>query len=311
MRRGRRRLSCRAVHGKDGVRRGCADNSSVTRRPPRAGPRAPGPASAVRQCRRSPTRCSRGAGPRGAPTRGHGREAAATNALSRRGRASAARACRPYGSRRTANSLPSATTTRAAGVTTNGATLNDTVNPNGVPTSYHFVYGKSTAYGSTTPSQSARSGTSSQSVSNAVSGPAPGTTYHFQLVATNALGRTTEAGDVAFTTSSPTPHPPAPRLPLPIAGVSVNVVPLAAGGVRPAAGRRETSPRRRRARPDPVADRRNGWPRRDRGGSVRPQPHDLGQPRADLLRASALTRPAAARPVIWRTGRIALRPKLA
>ena len=107
---------------------------------------------------------------------------------------------------------PLATTQPATSVTSTGAILNGIVNPEGVETTYHFEYGKTTSYGTSVPVPSANvgSGTSSLEESKAVMSLEPETTYHFRLVATNADG-TTEGSDRTFTTlgwslqSSPDP----------------------------------------------------------------------------------------------------------
>ena len=61
-------------------------------------------------------------------------------------------------------SNPLATTLAATAITSISATLNGTVNPNGLATSYHFEYGTSTSYGYNTTTISAGSGTSNISV---------------------------------------------------------------------------------------------------------------------------------------------------
>ncbi len=98
---------------------------------------------------------------------------------------------------------PSATTDPASGVGQTAATLNGTVNPQGKQTSYHFEYGTTTGYGSSTATQSAGTGTAAQGVSAGVSGLQAGTTYHFRVVATSAAG-TTFGADRSFTTTAPT-----------------------------------------------------------------------------------------------------------
>jgi len=86
---------------------------------------------------------------------------------------------------------PVATSEPATGVATEGATLNGVVNPQGISTTYHFEYGTTTSYGSSTPeSSSIGNGTSNVTVSRAISGLSPGTTYHFRVVATNLEGAT-------------------------------------------------------------------------------------------------------------------------
>jgi hypothetical protein len=97
---------------------------------------------------------------------------------------------------------PSVTTDGASGVATPNATLNATVNPNGVETKYFFEYGTTTNYGSSTSVSSAGAGTSSVPVDAALSGLAPGTTYYFRIVASSAIGESV-GGAVAFTTQAP------------------------------------------------------------------------------------------------------------
>ena len=89
-------------------------------------------------------------------------------------------------------------------MTTTGATLNGTVNPNGASTAVHFEYGVST-YSSTTPEQTF-TGTLSQNVSADIGGLMPGTQYHFRIVGTNSNGSAT-GSDLTFTTATPTPPP--------------------------------------------------------------------------------------------------------
>jgi hypothetical protein len=88
------------------------------------------------------------------------------------------------------------------------ATLNGTIDPVGVPTSYHFAYGTTSAYGSVAPfpEQYVASDRATHAVSQAIGGLAPGTTYHYALVA-NSPGGTTTGPDETFTT---------PPVPLPV-----------------------------------------------------------------------------------------------
>jgi hypothetical protein len=94
---------------------------------------------------------------------------------------------------------PNALTGAASGVGPTTATLNGTVNPNGLAASYHFVYGTTAAYGSATTALSAGSGTSPAAVSATLAGLAPNTTYHYQLLASNSVGPSSGA-DQTFTT---------------------------------------------------------------------------------------------------------------
>jgi hypothetical protein len=102
---------------------------------------------------------------------------------------------------------PAVTTTAASNVTTSGATLNGTVNPNGADASYHFQYGTSTSYGSVTTTGDAGSGSSAVNESASISGLQSSTTYHYRLVASNS-GGTTNGSDQTFTTGSSQQSPP-------------------------------------------------------------------------------------------------------
>ncbi len=95
---------------------------------------------------------------------------------------------------------PLATTGPAGAITTTTATLAGSVDPQGasVPTSYHFEYGITSAYGQSTPSQTLTGGSAS-AVSAALSGLFASTGYHYRLVASNATG-TGVGADQTFTT---------------------------------------------------------------------------------------------------------------
>ena len=97
---------------------------------------------------------------------------------------------------------PVVTTDGASGVATPNATLNATVNPNGVDTQYFFEYGTTESYGSYTTAEDAGAGTSPVPVSAAIGGLASGTTYYFRIVASSAIGEVF-GGPVAFTTQPP------------------------------------------------------------------------------------------------------------
>ncbi len=72
------------------------------------------------------------------------------------------------------------------------AVLTGTVDPGGLPTTYHFEYGSQGACGShpcsSTPSVAAGSGNAAIPARTAISGLAPNTTYNYRLVASNASG---------------------------------------------------------------------------------------------------------------------------
>jgi hypothetical protein len=101
----------------------------------------------------------------------------------------------------TAEALPpQAITGEASAIGLTTATLNATVIPNGLPTSYQFELGTTTAYG-TTVAGSAGEGGQAQSVALAMANLAPATTYHFRVVAHNQDGSAAGA-DRSFTTAS-------------------------------------------------------------------------------------------------------------
>ena len=83
----------------------------------------------------------------------------------------------------------SVVTLAQTGVTSTGATLNGTVNPEGVAgTSYHFEWGVDQAYGQSTPDTDPGAGSSAVAVSEALGDLLPNTVYHYRLVATNPAG---------------------------------------------------------------------------------------------------------------------------
>lgn len=98
--------------------------------------------------------------------------------------------------------LPTVVTGAASKLTTTTATVAGTVNPNGVATTYHFDYGLTTGYDSTSPTKSAGSGTTPVNVSAALTGLTPGTLYHYRVVATTATGSAVGA-DRTFRTPGP------------------------------------------------------------------------------------------------------------
>jgi hypothetical protein len=109
---------------------------------------------------------------------------------------------------------PLATTNAATSVTTNGATLNASVNGDGEATTYHFEYGPTTSYGTSVPMPegSLVSETEAEHVSQVITGLHMGTTYHYRVVALNHAG-VSDGEDHTVTTSLPswsiqsTPNP--------------------------------------------------------------------------------------------------------
>lgn len=102
---------------------------------------------------------------------------------------------------------PAAVTGTATDITSTTATLNGTVDPNQSLTVYSFEYGRTTAYGSSTPPATLIVGDSPVSVPGSVSGLMPNTLYHFRLVATNNAG-TSRGADATFTTLAVDPGTP-------------------------------------------------------------------------------------------------------
>jgi hypothetical protein len=95
------------------------------------------------------------------------------------------------------SNAPLANSAPATAVATTTATLNGSVNPNSLLTNYHFEYGTTMAYGSSTPTLSAGSGTSAVPVSANITGLSSGSTYHFRLDATNTDG-TSNSSELTF-----------------------------------------------------------------------------------------------------------------
>jgi hypothetical protein len=85
---------------------------------------------------------------------------------------------------------PVVTTGSATGITIAGATLNGTVNPNGLETEAWFEYGTDPNLVSftATDNQALAAGTNVDNVSASISGLSIGTTYYFRIVASNLRG---------------------------------------------------------------------------------------------------------------------------
>jgi hypothetical protein len=68
------------------------------------------------------------------------------------------------------------------------ATLKAEINPEAAPTTYHFEYGTTTAYGTETAEAAVGSDSSSHKLEAFLEELEPGTTYHWRVVATSAAG---------------------------------------------------------------------------------------------------------------------------
>jgi hypothetical protein len=95
--------------------------------------------------------------------------------------------------------VPAVVTGSASRVRKTAAQLRGTVNPNGTPTTWSFHYGRTTAYGRSTPARSAGAGSVGGSVRATIKGLKPATRYHYRLFAANSIG-VGRGGDRRFIT---------------------------------------------------------------------------------------------------------------
>ena len=98
---------------------------------------------------------------------------------------------------------PAVTELPPSSITTTGAAINGTVNPNGVPTSFHVDFGTTAAYGSSTAAQQLAAGTLPQPVLIGLGGLTPSTGYHYRIVASNSGGTTYGSDQLLRTTALP------------------------------------------------------------------------------------------------------------
>ena len=99
----------------------------------------------------------------------------------------------------TYGAAPSVSMGSVTNLTSNSATLNETVNANGLPTTVWFEYGlNSGSYGSKSATQSVN-GSSDTTVSISITGLLSGKTYYYRSVAQNSVG-TTYGSERSFTT---------------------------------------------------------------------------------------------------------------
>jgi hypothetical protein len=97
---------------------------------------------------------------------------------------------------------PTALTGFASSATTNSATLNGTVNPNGLAAMAYFNYGLTTNYTNVTSSQNIGGGSSPVPVASSISALLPGQPYHYRIASSN--GSSTIFGkDRTFFTPGP------------------------------------------------------------------------------------------------------------
>jgi DNA-binding beta-propeller fold protein YncE len=102
---------------------------------------------------------------------------------------------------------PTVDTAAATNVTSMTATLRGTVNPHNSPASYHFEYGTTTAYGTSTDPRDGGTDNNSNPATATITGLAPSTTYHYRLIADNGTGGPAIGPDQTFTTADQPPTP--------------------------------------------------------------------------------------------------------
>jgi hypothetical protein len=94
---------------------------------------------------------------------------------------------------------PTVTSQSATGVGQEQATLHGKVDANGFSTHYHFQYGETTSYGSSTAEDSAGSGYGNESKQETLTELQPSSTYHYRIVAVSSAG-TSYGSDESFVT---------------------------------------------------------------------------------------------------------------
>ena len=100
---------------------------------------------------------------------------------------------------------PVVTTNPATFIASFSATLDGSLNPHGLATTFHFQYGGTTSYGLTTAPH-AQTGNTLRNVSANISSLTATTTYHFRIIASNADGTRT-GSDRTLTTLTATGAP--------------------------------------------------------------------------------------------------------
>jgi hypothetical protein len=102
---------------------------------------------------------------------------------------------------------PTVATLPATAVTTTSATLNGSVNPNGLATTALFEWGtdQNLSTFASTATQNVGSGSASLPVTESLPGLANETTYYFRIAATNAAGPTQRGAIESFSTANPPP----------------------------------------------------------------------------------------------------------
>jgi plastocyanin len=128
---------------------------------------------------------------------------------------------------------PAAVTGLATALGETTATLNGTVNPDGLATSYFFEWGAGGSYNQKTAELPAGEDHTSHAVSAALSGLAPGQTYDFRIVAKNSSGPQVIGAPQSFTTVA-TPVTP------PVTPPTTPTTPVATTATQPSGGAPQT-----------------------------------------------------------------------
>jgi hypothetical protein len=97
---------------------------------------------------------------------------------------------------------PAVAAEAASNLATTAARLHERIKPQGSTTTYHFEYGKTTSYGSSTATVSGGGGWTAFKASAEITGLTAATLYHYRVVATNETG-TTYGPDETFQTVGP------------------------------------------------------------------------------------------------------------
>ena len=99
----------------------------------------------------------------------------------------------------TTQAPPSIDSQSAEPIAKTTATLDAQINPFGAETTYHFEYGATESYGTSTGDKTLAAGWGDQAASAELSGLTSGATYHYRVIATNALGGPVAGADQTFT----------------------------------------------------------------------------------------------------------------
>ena len=99
---------------------------------------------------------------------------------------------------------PTVTTDPPSDITETTATLNGTIDPGGIQSSYRYEYGLDTNYGQNTALVDAGSGNGANTAPQGISGLDPNTTYHYRIIGSNSSGPIV-GEDVPLTTAPAAP----------------------------------------------------------------------------------------------------------